>query len=62
MTLFGCVFFISCAVCGYIIWRGSHSLYNAILGGFARPLAAMVLFGALVGRAEFEALLIYVNQ
>ena len=61
MTVFGYVFVLACAVCGYVIWCGSHSLYRAVLGGFALPLVALILFGGLTGRAEIEAAFSYLN-
>jgi len=56
MNAFGYGFVGLMAVSGWLAWRGSHRFVSALIAGLFAPLLALIAFGALIGRAEFETL------
>jgi len=57
MNLFGYAWVAFSLAIGWLVWGGTHNLFRSIFAGAAIPPIVLILFGAIVGRAEFEAML-----
>ena len=55
--MFGWPLLIMMVAVGYLAYLGSGKLFSSILTGLAVPLVTVTIFGAVMGRAEFEAML-----
>ena len=54
MNAFGYGYWALIALSGWLAWRGTHNFMRAFIAGLFAPLIALIAFGALIGRAEFE--------
>lgn len=41
---------------GWLAWPDTYSYLSALYSGLFAPLIALIIFGALIGRAEFREL------
>jgi hypothetical protein len=41
---------------GYLVWRGGRNLNNAIIAGFAIPIACFAVFAVIVGTENMKEL------
>ena len=39
---------------GYLVWRGSGKIWNAVLAALCLPIIGIIIFGSTIGRETLE--------
>ena len=54
MSLGGFALILIGVACGFLVWRGSHNIWRAILAGLILPPASAVVLASLVGKENLH--------